>query len=111
MDTTLYMMSIAIIILLLTLSNRNEVLKKKVLKKRNQEEKREMVELSKRFLDKECIVRTFNGGYFTGFIKEVSENAVLIENNGDAEIVNLEYVISIKEYPKNKKGKKKALVF
>lgn len=70
-----------------------------------------MVELSKRFLDKECIVRTFNGVYFTGFIKEVSENAVLIENNGDAEIVNLEYVISIKEYPKNKKGKKKALVF
>ncbi|MEE1218336.1 MAG: hypothetical protein U0L20_00265 [Ruminococcus sp.] len=110
MDTTLYMISIAIIILLLTLSNRNEVLKKKILKKRNQEEKREMVELSKRFLDKECIVRTFNGGYFTGFIKEVSENAVLIENNGDAEIVNLEYVISIKEYPKNKKGKKKALV-
>ena len=71
-----------------------------------------MVEFAKRFIDKDCIIRTFNNSLvFTGVLKEVSENAILIENDNNTEIINLEYVINIKEHPKNKNGKKKSIYF
>ncbi len=69
-----------------------------------------MIQLAKRFIDKECIIRTFNSTGFTGTIKEVSESAILIENKSTVEIINAEFIVSIQEYPRNKKGKKKALV-
>ena len=70
-----------------------------------------MVELAKRFIGKECLVYSFDGSHqFDGVIKEVSDGAILIEKNGTLEAVNLDFVIRIREYPKNKKGKKKSVV-
>ena len=83
----------------------------KVIKKRKPEEKREMVEFAKRFIDKDCVIRTFNSSCFTGVLKEVSEHAILIENDNNSEIINLEYVINIKEPPTNQNGKKKAIYY
>ncbi|MEZ3427727.1 MAG: hypothetical protein K1W13_10040 [Lachnospiraceae bacterium] len=72
-----------------------------------------MKELAKRFLDRECIIYTLtsNGGDLQGTIKEVSEGGMLIEDaQGQQQAVNLEYVTRIREFPRNKKGKKKSLV-
>ena len=70
-----------------------------------------MIELAKRFIGKECLIYSFDSNHqFTGMIKEVSDGAILIENNGSVEAVNLDFVIRIREYPKNKKGKKKSVV-
>ncbi|MBQ8880022.1 MAG: hypothetical protein IJY69_04190 [Clostridia bacterium] len=70
-----------------------------------------MKELAKRFIDKECLIYSFDGGrQFEGIIKEVDENAMLIEKNGELEAINLDFVIRIREYPKNKNGKKKSIV-
>ncbi len=107
MNTSTYILFL--IILCLWVSQQNTVCQKKIIKKRKSEETREMVEFAKRFIDKDCIVRTFNGNYFAGTIKEVSQNAVLIENNKNIEVINLEYVVSIKEHPRDKKGKKKSI--
>ena len=53
----------------------------------------------------------FDGGHqFEGVIKEVSEGAVLLEKDGQVEAINLDFVIRIREFPKNKKGKKKSVV-
>lgn len=68
-----------------------------------------MVELAKKFIDKDCIISTCTSTGYVGVIKEVSNTAILVENNNQIEAVNLEFVMSIKEYPKNKKGKRKAL--
>ncbi len=69
-----------------------------------------MFELAKQFIGKECLLYTFNGSQIEGVIKELSENAVLIDNKGSIEAVNLEFITRIREYPRNKKGKKKSVV-
>ena len=74
-------------------------------------ENREMIELAKRFIGKECLIYSFDGNrQFTGTILEVSDRAILIENNGQNEAINIDFVIRIREYPKNKKGKKQSVV-
>ena len=81
------------------------------LKKRKTEDKIEMIELAKRFIGKECLIYAFDSNHqFTGVIKEVSNGAILLERTGELEAVNLDFVIRIREYPRNKKGKKKSVV-
>ena len=71
----------------------------------------EMKELAKKFIDKECLILSFDRSCeFEGVIKEVSDSALLVEKNGNIEAINLDFVIRIREYPKNKKGKKKSVV-
>lgn len=102
---------VVFIVLFILLRNQKSAIAKKVIKKRKAEEKTEMIELAKRFIGKECLIYSFDSNHqFTGTIKEVSDGAILIENNGSVEAVNLDFVIRIREYPKNKKGKKKSVV-
>ena len=70
-----------------------------------------MKELAKRFIDKECLITAFDSNHqFEGVIKEVSDNAILVEKKESVEEINLDFVIRIREYPRNKKGKKKSVV-
>ena len=73
-------------------------------------EKVKMVELAKKFIDKDCVIYSFNGTQYLGIIKEVTNNALLIENEGKSELINLDFVVRIREYPRDKKGKKKSVV-
>ena len=75
-------------------------------------EKTEMVELAKKFIGKECVIYTFNSQQYTGTVKEVSDGALLIERgeNREVEAINLDFVVRIREYPKNKNGKKKSVI-
>ena len=99
------------IVIFIIMRRRKIVIAEKVIKRKKSEEKAEMVELAKRFIGKECIVYSFDSGHqFDGVIKEVSDGALLIEKNGQPEAINLDFVIRIREYPKNKKGKKKSVV-
>ena len=67
--------------------------------------------LAKRFIDKECLITAFDSNHqFEGVIKEVSDSAILVEKKEAVEAINLDFVIRIREYPKNKKGKKKSVV-
>ena len=66
-------------------------------------ENKEMFELAKRFIEKECIIYAFDGNQYTGVIKEVNEGAILIEKKGTAEAINLSFVVKIKEIQKCKK--------
>ena len=70
-----------------------------------------MKELAKRFIDKECLITAFDSNHqFEGVIKEVSDNAILVEKKESVEAINLDFVIRIREYLRNKKGKKKSVV-
>ena len=71
----------------------------------------EMVELAKKFIDKECVIYAFDSGHqFVGVVKEVNDGAILLETNGALEAINLDFVIRIREYPRKKNGKKKSVV-
>ena len=108
-----YFIPIIIIIITLSLlkSNQRLIIAKKVIKKRESEGNTEMIELAKKFIEKECLLYRFDGDrQYQGTIKEVSSNAVLIEANGQLEAINLDFIVRIREYPTNKKGKKKSVV-
>ena len=71
-----------------------------------------MKELAKRFIDKECVIYSFDGNHqYQGVIKEVTDGAILVETNGKIDALNLDFVIRIREYPRKKNGKKKSVVF
>lgn len=85
---------------------------KQILKRKKQtKEHRIMNELAKRFIGQECIIYTINDGSVQGVIKEVSDSGMIIEKEtGELEIVNLEFVTRIREYPRKKNGKKQSVV-
>ena len=100
-----------VIIFWVLFRNRKAVIVRQIIKKRQMEGNTEMKELAKRFIDKECVISAFDSNHqFEGVIKEVSDSAILVEKNGTVEAINLDFVIRIREYPKNKKGKKKSVV-
>ena len=72
-----------------------------------------MKELAKHFIGEECIIYTItsNDGSVQGVIKEIDDGGMIIERkSGEREIVNLDFVTRIREYPRNKKGKKKSVI-
>lgn len=99
------------VVVFIILKRRRSVVAKKIIEKRSKGENTEMIELAKRFIDKECIIYTFENHQLTGIIKEVIEGAVLVEKNGQLEAINLDFVLRIREYPVDKKGKKKSVIF
>jgi hypothetical protein len=88
----------------------NELIRKIISrKKHSSKEKPEMVELCKKFIDKECIIYTYNS-QIVATLKEVTDGALLIEEKGEVQAVNVDFVVRIREYPKKKNGKKKTVV-
>lgn len=67
-----------------------------------------MAGIVENYIDKECIIYTMNS-QVSGFIKEVKDGWIVVDTGNDKDIINLQYVIRIREYPKNKKGKKKTV--
>ena len=70
-----------------------------------------MKQLATRFIDKECVIYAFDSSHqYMGIIKEVTDGAILVEKDGKLEAINLDFVIRIREYPRNKNGKKKSVI-
>lgn len=110
LNTSVYIALFILLFIVIYSSKRNEkIILKQIKKMKNKEERAEMTELAKRFIGKECVISTFNS-QVVGVIKEVTDGAVLIENNENLEIINIDYIVKIKEYPRNKNGKKKIIV-
>jgi ferredoxin-fold anticodon binding domain-containing protein len=90
---------------------RKAVILSKIIENKKSGGRKEMKELATRFIDKECVIYSFNSDHqFTGTIKEVTDGAILIEKDGNVEAINLDFVIRIREFPKNKNGKKKSVI-
>lgn len=110
MNSAIPIVILLIIFIILYQQLNDKVIAKQIIKSTNKERVFDMLELAKEFIGKECIIYTFNS-QLNGVIKEVSEGAMLIESGNIAEVVNLDFVVRIREYPKGKNGKKKAIIF
>ncbi len=99
------------LIIFSVLRRNNLIAAKKSIQNKKPEDTAQMLELAKKFIDKDCLIYSFDGRHFDGVIKEVADGAILIEKNGGLEAINLDFVIRIREYPKNKNGKKKSVIF
>ena len=96
------------LVIILIIQRNEKITIKNIIKKRQSEDKK-MYELAQNFIEKECIIYTFNS-QITGVIKQVNEGGILIENSGNTEALNFDFIVRIREYPRNKNGKKKSVV-
>ena len=76
--------------------------------RKNSEQRRKdiaiMKELLSRFMEYDVYIKLLDG-HADGVVKEVSDNGVVLENKDGLQIVNLEYVLKVREYP-YKNGKR-----
>ncbi len=81
-------------------------------KKKTKENQLTMETLAKQFIGKECIIYTVTdtSAAIQGTLKEVTDGGLILENKEGLQAINLEYITRIREYPRNSKGKKKAIV-
>ena len=81
--------------------------------KKQNKENSEMKELAKRLIGEDCIIYTITSesGSIQGVLKEVEDGGLVIEKTtGELEIINLDFVTRIRQYPRKKNGKKKDIV-
>ena len=110
---SVYFLFIIIIILVMSAKRRRTAAAVHMKLKRKKGGKIQMTELVKKFIGKEVIIYTMNSSaeQISGTIGEISGDWITVENmNGGQEIINLEYVTRIREYPRNKNGKKKSII-
>ena len=98
---------ILLIILSLQKKETTKYLESRIGRKKGDQE---MQKLAQRFIGKEVLMNTVASGTYDGILKEVVDNAVVLEKDGKETVVNLDYVIRLREYPRNKNGKKKSVI-
>ncbi|MDD3244247.1 MAG: hypothetical protein PHD32_11070 [Eubacteriales bacterium] len=71
-----------------------------------------MNEIFERFIGKDCLIYSgLNGESTQGVVEGVADNWLQVRRkSGEQELVSLDFVSRIREYPVNKKGKKKDIV-
>lgn len=72
-----------------------------------------MNEMINGFVGKDCIVfiAASSGTGVNGVITSVNENWITVKTVNGEEVINLDYVIRVKEHPVRKNGKKKKITF
>ena len=84
-----------------------------ILNRKQNKENLHMKELAKQLVGEECIIYTIasSDASIQGVIKEIGDGGMVIERkSGEKEIINLDFVTRIRQYPRNKNGKKKSIV-
>lgn len=70
-----------------------------------------MPHMIERFIGKDCLINLGSGGTADGIVKSVSEGWVELEGqDGNIQAVNTDYICRIREYPKNRNGKRKVVI-
>ncbi len=109
---TMWIIYLALFILFITALRRNNlvVIRKHLRQKKGKKIK--MTEMINKYIGKECLIYTCtSSSQITGVIKSCNEGWLEVENkNGQCDLVNCEYITRIREYPKNKNGKKKSVI-
>jgi len=114
--TTWICVFLPLFIILLTMDNKKKLKKQHILKILGRYKKKgdiNMNEIIKKFIGKTCIITTMNET-ITGKVETVEDNWIAISNDkkdtGLSELIKIDYISRIREYPTNKNGKKKLIV-
>ena len=114
METYLLIIVALIIFFYIPKRRRTAAVVRQIQKRRIQnEENVVMKELAKQFIGEECMIYTITSNDISiqGVIKEFDDGGMVIERKtGEREIINLDFVTRIRQYPRKKNGKKKGVV-
>lgn len=61
-----------------------------------------MLELAKTLIGKECVIFTISDANVCGVLESVSGNAIKVRGKKSTEIINLDFVVRIREVPAKK---------
>lgn len=112
-----YWISICMLILVLSLLYQQRGELRQVVRRIQKRRKggKAMSETLQQFLGRECVITLANGSGITGVVKAIDGNWVTVQTGKlDEENINLlslDYIMRIREYPKNKNGKRKSVIF
>lgn len=72
-----------------------------------------MSEVFNIYIGKDCVIYLSNSSsnIIECRVTGISENWLTVESRDGTEIINVDYIIRIKEHPVNKNGKKKSVIF
>ncbi len=110
MNPAIYLMLIMLLFLIFGQKQKKKQWITQFLKLKYRKDHKTMEEAAKKFIGQECYIHLLSGE-LTGTIREVTDHALLVETKSEKQLVNLDFVIRIREYPRNKNGKKKAIIF
>ncbi len=99
------------IVIFVTISSNNKLMRIRHIQKAKRKRKgivSDMKEFVTEYIEKECVVYTMQGHQFVGIIKQVSNGAILIQTSSGNEVLNLDYIVRLREVPRKKNGKKKS---
>lgn len=94
----------------------NEARKNRLLKIiRDKKKKRgtaPMNEVINAYIGKDCVIYLSNSSsVITGNLISLNDNWITVKTKDGNEILNIDYIVRLKEHPVNKKGKKKEIIF
>lgn len=112
MYSTYILLFLLLIFIFVTDRKNKNMLLKKMIKSKRMGRTNNMTELIERYIGKECLIYTcMSSSQISGIIHSCKDGWIEIENaNGQRDIINCDYITRIREYPRNKNGKKKSIV-
>lgn len=86
---------------------------RRIIKKRKKRGIVDMSDIFNKYIGKDCIVYTSNNNLsaIECNVTGVNDNWLCIKTKDGDEVINLDYIVRVKEHPVNKNGKKKSVVF
>ena len=82
-----------------------------VIKRKREGENHSMTGKFEYYIGKECQIYTMNSQQVAGTILAVEDGWITLKNDkAQQEVINLDFVLRIREFPLNRRGKKKAVV-
>lgn len=108
MESYYYVIIMLVILLILQRKKAKQIFT--VLKIKRKRRGIKMASVIEKFIGKDCFINLGSGGSADGVVKSVTEGWVELENeNGEIQAVNVDYISRIREYPRNKNGKRKTI--
>ena len=98
------------ILLIFLMFRRRRWMQLRVIWMKRKGRRKHMQELIQDFIGKECIVYTYQY-QLCGTVEKVEDHWLALRNKDGVEVINLDYICRIREYPRKKNGKKKSVVF
>lgn len=104
---------IIFIVLFIILREENNRNIRRIIKKRKKRGITAMSDIFNRYVGKDCLVYVSNGSsnVIECNVTGVNDNWLCIRTRDGDEVINLDYIVRVKEHPVNKNGKKKSVIF
>lgn len=86
---------------------------RRIIKKRKKRGLTDMSDIFNKYIGKDCVIYISNSSsnIIECNVIRVADNWLTVKTRDGEEMINIDYLVRIKEHPTNKNGKKKSVIF